>query len=239
MDRTRTELADRALVLRCTVTLVLREAVPGIFFFHVPHQSIAKSLGDNRRRRNGEIEAVAFVESVLRNRHIRDHTGVDQQMFRLYGKSFHGSAHGEKPGTINVETIDFTHLRRANTNARGGLPDLAGQMVALLGIELLGVIDAEYLRARWKHHGCRNHRTGQRPHADFVDAGDRADAGLPQQSLEVEHILYPQPLSPFLLVALFEQLVQFANALARIALEPAQKLRRHGIIAIRALPPDF
>src|SRR5581483_4357491 len=62
VKRTRSEPANRVLVLRRAVAFVLREAVARIFFFEILHPAIAIGFRDDGGGGDGEIEAVALVE---------------------------------------------------------------------------------------------------------------------------------------------------------------------------------
>src|SRR3970282_3028229 len=108
--------------------------------------------------------------------------------------------------------------------------DSRRQLSSLFGLELLGIIDSVKLGVGWKTHRRGDHGPGQRSDADFVHPRDGADAGFPQNSLEIEHVLEPQSLGALLLVASFKNLAELAHALTRISTQFVQKLRADGLL---------
>src|SRR5690606_31975442 len=73
----------------------------------------------------------------------------------------------------------------------------------------------------------------ERPRARLVHARDAFHARAPQHALEVEHRIEPLALRALALVALLQRFVDLPHALAGVALELRQRLRRDGAIGAR------
>ncbi len=65
MNGTRSEVADGALMLGRGVSFVARETVSGILRIQLRHQAIAIDLRHNRSCGDREVNAIAFIETVL------------------------------------------------------------------------------------------------------------------------------------------------------------------------------
>ena len=130
-------------------------------------------------------------------------------------------------------------LGPADADAARGRADAALGVLALLDIELFRIVDAVQLGVRREHHGRRDHGTGQRPHADLVDARDVLDAGAPQYALEIQHRVEPCALGTVALVALLQRRVDEPHAVSRVALELAERLRADRLIRARIALADL
>ncbi len=140
---------------------------------------------------------------------------------------------------VDVHTVDFGHLRNADADRGRGSSNPPLRVEPLLEIEPFRVVDAGQLRVRREDHGGRDHGARERAHADLVDTRDVLHAGAPQHALEVQHRVEPRALGAVALVALLERLVELAHAVARVALELAQRLRRDRRVRARIALADL
>ena len=140
---------------------------------------------------------------------------------------------------VDVDGVDFVDLGPADADTACGGANAALGVYALLDIELLRVVDAVQLGVRRENHSRRNHGTGQRPHADLVDARDVLDAGAPQHALEIEHCVEPRAFGAVAVVAPLERRVDQSHAVSRVALELAERLRADGRIRARVPLADL
>ena len=130
-------------------------------------------------------------------------------------------------------------LGAADADAARGRADAPLGVRALLEIELLRIVDAGELGVRREHHRGRDHGTGQRPHADLVDARDVLHAGAPQHALEIQHRVEPRALGAVALVALLQRRVELPHAVARVALELVERLGADGLARARVALADL
>jgi hypothetical protein len=203
------------------------------------HEPVAMRLGDDRRGRDREVDAVAFIEAVLRDVNAWDVARIDEHVLRADRQRLDGAPHREQAGVVDIDAVDLLDLGAADRDRDGDGADSALGVLALLEVELLRIVDARKLRMRRKHDRGGDHGTGHRTHSDLVDSRDDLHARAPQYSFEVQHCIQPRALDRVALVSLLERLVELAHAVARVSFELVQRLRRDGLVRPRIALPDL
>ena len=112
------------------------EAVIGVLARQRHQLTIARGLGENRRRRDRRHQRVALddgTRGVADERHMvaidPDFVGHDQQFFNR-------PPHRQQTGIENVHAVDFVDTRGRDGKGQGFGLDAHGQALALLGAEL-------------------------------------------------------------------------------------------------------
>ena len=108
---------------------------------------------------------------------------VDQYVARLRSEGRHGAAHGLEARLVDVERIDLGDGRQADANGDRHPPNLRLDPFAHVSAERLGIVEILDQRLARQNDGRGHHRTGKRSHADLIDASDRCDSHLLEQSL--------------------------------------------------------
>ena len=140
---------------------------------------------------------------------------------------------------IDIEPVDLLDRRRADADARGLGTNFHSQFGPRLRIESLGIVDPGDIGLRRKHDRRRDNGPCERTDPRFIDPGDVAHAGLPQELLEMPHRLEAQALVTLALITLFQDGEEPPRALPGIALQPRQEPRRYGLFVIEVLLPDL
>ena len=169
MRHTRAEPRERCDVLLHGVSLVLREAVARVGGVELAHHRVARGLREDRRRRDGEAQRVAFDDALLRDRHVLQAPRVDEEMLRRHDEAFDGALHREEPGPVDVDGVDLLDRGDADRPRRRRGLDLHRETLSLLGVELLRVVDVGDAAARREHDRRGVDRSGERAHAGLVD----------------------------------------------------------------------
>ena len=177
MVRRDAEAFERDAVLLGAVARVAFPPVSGMVAGEPFHDAVARHLGDDRRRRNGEAEAVAGDNGAGRHREGRRHVAVDQRRLRRRGEGANRTLHGDEGGPENIQAVDLGDLGDADADVGAGL-DFREKRFADGALQLLGIVEARGQRGRQaaaiKYRRCRDDRTGPWPAARFVDPGDAA-----------------------------------------------------------------
>src|SRR5262245_13725815 len=207
MNWRRAEPPHSVLMLSRAVTLVPLETVTRVLTREVIHEAVAMRLGDDRRGRDREVDAVPFIEAVLRDVNARDVARVDEHVLRADRQRLHGAPHREQAGVVDIDAVDLLDVGAADRDRDGDGANSALGVLALLEVELLRIINARELRMRRKHNCGGDYGTGHRTHSDLVNSRDDLHARTPQYSFEVQHRIEPQALDRVALVSLLERLV--------------------------------
>jgi hypothetical protein len=163
---------------------------------------------------------------------------IHEHMLRWPRQCFDCAPHRQQARMIDVDGVDLLDRRDTEADTGRFRPNLFGQLFARFGVEPLRVVDTVDLGLRRKHDGGGHDRTGERSHTHFVDACDVAHARLPQQQLEVAHRVHAHALVALVLVALLQHRVKAADALAGVALQAPQDLRRNRLALVEVAQPD-
>src|SRR6266568_3901837 len=206
------ELLQGGEVLGGRVALVAGEAIAGVLGVMGGHHRVPGGLRDDARRGDGEAERVAVDDPLLRDGHLLQAAGIDEEVLRRHRKPLHGSAQRQEAGVVDVDRVDLLHAGEPHRpRHRGGL-DLDRQPLAILPLHLLRVVDAARAEIARQDDGRRHHRSGERRHSGLVHAGDAGEALLPERRLVAQEVPEPLPLGPILAPAALHCLVDRARA---------------------------
>jgi hypothetical protein len=89
--------------------------------------------------------------------------------------------HGKTAGPVDIDGIDLFHTGESNRPGDCRRLDVGGEPLARRRIELLGIIDSRYARARRKYDCRCRHGARERAHARLVHAGDMRDPFRPER----------------------------------------------------------
>src|SRR5215203_6185810 len=82
------QFVEGPAVLRRRIPLVRGEPVTGMYAIELEQHPIPRRLRDDRGRRDGEVDAVALVERILRNRYAGHRARVHEEMLRRTRQAF-------------------------------------------------------------------------------------------------------------------------------------------------------
>jgi hypothetical protein len=141
------------------------------------HHAVAGDLGDDGGAGDGMAAAIAADDGGVLHAERADPVAVHDDVIGRQLQPADGAAHGEHRGVVDVEAVDLAHARGADGHGEGALGDARRQLLALVGGELLGVVDA----ADGAGVGSHDHRTsddGAREGApsDFIHSGDEGSS---------------------------------------------------------------
>jgi hypothetical protein len=199
MDGAGTQRAEGRLVLRRGVALVRREAVARESAVEVGHVCVARGLGEDGRRGDGQGERVAVDDASLGDRTLRDAAGIDQDEGGRRGEPEQRAAEGQEPRVVDVESIDLLDFGHSHCPGDCLALQLEGHALAGLGVEHLAIVDAAQLVPVRKDDRRRHHRAGEGGHPRLVHAGDVQVTGVPELDLESQEISEPLALGAVLL----------------------------------------
>ncbi len=181
--------AQRRAVVDRRIPAVVLPAVARVLAGETRHETVARHLRDDRRGRDGEALRVAPHDLTVTSRRecgIEDATPVDEHPVVLADLS-QRARHRDVAGVIDVEAVYLRHRRRTDAHAHHARSDELEEILALRTREQLRVPDtADELRVRRDETRGRDHRSGERGHADLVDADDAQESLGPELFLEAE-----------------------------------------------------
>jgi hypothetical protein len=119
---------------------------------------------------------------------------VDQGMLRGFGEVIDGALHGKTAGPVDIDGVDLFHRGESDRPGDRYRLDVGSEPLARRRIELLGIIDSRYARARCKHDCRRCHGPSERAHARLVHAGDMLEPFRPERRFVAQ-----QPAEPLCL----------------------------------------
>ena len=166
-------------MLGCAIPLVSGEAIPGIGAIERLHHAVALGLGDDRSGGDGEVDAVALVERILRDFDAVHGTCIHQHVLRAPRQRLDGAPHRKQRSMIDIETVDLLDRGGTHGKTRRLGAYFLGERRPRLGVEPFGIVHSGDAGFRREHHCGSHHRAGKRAHAHFIDARDVANAGLP------------------------------------------------------------
>ncbi len=103
----------------------------------------------------------------------------------LHRQRRHRARQRPQRGAQDVVAVDARRRREGHRHLGAGA-DLCVELLALLAVELLGIVEPARNAVGIEDHGGGDHRTGQRPPARLVAARDRPDAALQRRALAAE-----------------------------------------------------
>ena len=169
------EPGQRLEMLGHAVAHVALEAVAGMREAEPRHQPVARDLGDDRGRRDRGHQRVAR-RSPPRNRS-RSRCGRCRRRTRAAastGSALHRARQRPQRGAQDVVAVDARGRAERDRDLRAGA-DLLVELLALLGVELLGIVEPARDALGIENDGGGDHRAGERSPARLVAAGDRPD----------------------------------------------------------------
>src|SRR5438105_15056611 len=107
------EIADGALMFGRGVAFVAGETIAGILRVEFRHQSVAEDFRDDGSRGDGKIDAIAFVETVLRLRESGNGPAVHENVLWRDGQVRKRHLHGANARVIDVEPVDLINFHDA------------------------------------------------------------------------------------------------------------------------------
>ena len=135
-------LRDGRVVVRRGITLVAAPAILGVLLCQMSHVVIAEGLGQDARRRDGEVFAVALDDGGPWQVAVGlEAVAIDDDGLRADGELVEGAVHGEDGGVEDVYLVDFLRRDHADSPCHGVAHDDLAEGVALLLSELLGVVE--------------------------------------------------------------------------------------------------
>jgi hypothetical protein len=131
---------------------------------------------------------------------------------------------------IDIELIDLTDFGYADADTERFLLYLCGEGFSLFRREAFGIIYSGQRHGRRKYDGGGDYGSCQRTYADFVDPGDVAATGSPENALEVEHGVEPKTFRALFFVPLLESLIKPLYTSARIPPQLVEQACRNTLI---------
>ena len=168
------------------ISHVATEPVGRILPIELAHQRVTMTLGDDRCGRDAGDEHIPFRVRALRQAEAGDLPAVHQdEAGHQRPERVHGTTQGEQAGLIDIQPIDL--LRRHDRQPDGERPaaDLDREPLAHRRRKHLGIRHTVDVRLDGQHDRRRDYGSGQRPHADLVDARNVPDADAPEQPFEM------------------------------------------------------
>ncbi len=154
------------------ITLVAIPGINGMPLVQSDHQPVARDLGDDRGRGDGNRDAVATDQGLAWTGQSGGIITIDQGKDRRSGQGANSAGHRQMGGLADVDEIDFIDAGLANANRNRTRHDLIEENFASFGRELLGIVEALGKAAALENHGSGNDGTGERAAPSLIHAGD-------------------------------------------------------------------
>jgi len=173
-------------MLRGSVALMILQTVRGVKRAECDHGRIARDLGDDRCGGDGGAFRVTVNDGDFAAGQARALVAVDEAELRRGVQARDGAAHGEQAGAEDIMGIDFLDRGDADGPRDFGVAaEKFLQLRAMLGGELLGVVEVGMLEAVGQNRRGGVDRPGPATAPDFIHArDDYRDAFGPQLALE-------------------------------------------------------
>ena len=213
-----TKATDGLLVGRRCVAFMIGETIARKRPVKFRHQAVTIDFRDDGGGGDRKVNAIAFVETVLRLRKIRNRPAVHEHVLGRDRQQRHRQFHRLNSGSVDIDTVNILDGNDSDADSRGYRANLTVQALPGLFIKCLRIIDRIDFGTGRKDNRGGNDGTGKRPHSHFVDSRNVHDTGLPQDTLEMKHRVEPLALARLLLEPFGECLVKFPGAGPRILL---------------------
>lgn len=148
------------------------------------HVSIARSLGQDRRRGNLGNATVSAYDCARGHGQLRALIAVYQDFRGDERETGHRALHGEQARAQYVQAVYFLHARGCNGPAQAMRTDFACKLFATSGRELLGISKTGDRTKRIERNAGSKHRSGKRPPPGLIHPahGCRCPAHAPAPS---------------------------------------------------------
>ena len=169
------------------IAFVLAEAILGKPRAEVPHNRVARHLGDHTGGGNAKAEAIAIDNCRLRKRKWENGQSVDEDMVRPETEGCGGDAHRFVRRAQDIDRIDLNRIDYADRPRDRVVADqLVIDLFAPFGEKLLGVVQPAMPKFFGQNDRGGYDRASQRAAPRFVDAGDRGDTEGAQSAFMAE-----------------------------------------------------
>ena len=175
------EFFQRLEMLRHAVAHMPLETVAGMCCAETYHQPVPRHLCDDRGRRDRHHQCVAGDHRLTVAADIDLVAAVDEDESRPHRQRPHRVSQRPKRCLQDIVAVDARDRAERDRHLRGGA-DLLVEPVALLTVELLGIVQPTWNPLRVKHHGSGNHRPRERTAPRFVTPRNRKDAALDRRA---------------------------------------------------------
>ena len=172
MDETRAMHRQLLEVLFGAIPFMGQKVVVGILPMKLGHQAIPRHFGHDRGRCDGQAERITLDDGAERDGAIGQSNRVNEQTIRLRSETGQRTTHSQAGRFKNVELVDFFVARRTNPDADRAFGDRDVELFPLGFSQELGIVASDQPAPSWQDDGRRDHRTGQRTSARFIQAGD-------------------------------------------------------------------
>ncbi len=180
-----TEPVQCVEVLRHAVAHVALEAVARMREAHPHHQPVAGDLGDDRGRRDRRHQRIAGDHRLAVAAAVDTVAAVDEHELGPDRQRPHRAS--ERPQRCAQDIVAVDPVGRAERHGNlGGGADFRVELLALLVIELLGIIEPARDAVRIEDDGGGHHRARERTAAGLVAARHRPDALRQRAALAAE-----------------------------------------------------
>src|SRR5205809_6431750 len=140
MDRRGTETLEGQEMLAHRVALVPGKTVAWIPLVQSLHDGVARGLGKDGCRGNGEALAVPLHDRLLGYGHVPEAACVDEQMLSRQREPLNRPPHGKHTSPVDIDGVDLVDFGEPNRIGQRRLLDLACQAIACGGVEPRGII---------------------------------------------------------------------------------------------------
>ena len=165
--------AQRRQMMRAAIALVAFPAIMRMVRRGRDHHPVALFLGQDRCSGDGQAFGVALHHRRRRPAPAGATIAVHQYMRAVMFERLDRARHGQHRRPEDVDLVDLRNARDADAPAQRPRLDLRLQLGALLGAQLLGIVQAVRAIVDAQDDGGGHHRPGQRPPARLVHAGDQ------------------------------------------------------------------
>lgn len=159
-------------MLRGAVPFMVSKIVLGIPAVILDHQSIARHLGNDRGRRDGTRQSIAFDDGTLRNRKSGNCHGIQEKEIRRERQGLYSTPHRQPGRFEDIQTVDLSPARRSNADAHGPTNDFGEQANPLRFVDLLGIVQSNQITAAWQYDRSRDNGAGERPTSGLIETSN-------------------------------------------------------------------
>ena len=139
------------------------------------HEAVAVNLRNDGSGGNGKQAAVTANNSSERKSRVMECVAVNEDVARWRSETLQRSVHGADGCLKDVQRINLVCFRDTDTNLKSAFENPLAQYFASSLCQDLGVGDSQDIYVGRKYHGCRDHRTSERPAARFIHTGQRTE----------------------------------------------------------------